>query len=322
MLALPGSLSERKMAAKILAAVCALCCGQLARGVSGSVALFQSGVYVHRAPTDGSYLVDNSFLQHKGPGVLMRRSKNLTDMAGRDKFVKWGTLLEGEDAGEWVKFEGFYLPKEMHSVRVLTLQPVSQRQPGMMNFAAKTASHFKANMTVIGRRAPMAHPHKLRFSFVPTEFLTSSGAWVAADILRPGTQQDTYDVLVKPTSFASYNITNVPSSSLKKVQRVREFVPVPTARPNMKALRNMDAGETGFVKVTVKDSKANNVMELKMMKKSPMRTIMKMACERARIHWFKCEKKVNFVWNGKPLSQNATTKELGITDGATIIMAK
>mmetsp|Transcript_83501 Transcript_83501/g.186391 ORF Transcript_83501/g.186391 Transcript_83501/m.186391 type:complete len:268 (-) Transcript_83501:108-911(-) len=104
----------------------ALCYGQPASG--GAVALVQSAVHLHRPSAEhaerGDYLVDNSGLQHDGPGVVFRLSKNLSDIAGGDMYAAWGTVLLGAEPQDdgWVEYQKYYLPTHVQGVRVLTAQ--------------------------------------------------------------------------------------------------------------------------------------------------------------------------------------------------------
>jgi len=290
-----------------------LCCGQL---VSGSpVSLVQGGMRVHQAPPTAktTYLMDNSELQHSGPGMLLRRSKSLEDTADRHKYVRWGDVIEAEDVDDdWVKYEGYYLPKRFHGAQVLT-QHIEEAPESV---ALERKAEVNASVTQRRRSRP-------GWTFASTEFQTGNGVWQLCDILREGTLPDTYDIQVKPRSFSAYNITNVPAVSLKKVQRIRKFIPMKARKQSeLKLDRKADEESRATVRLQVNDTKANVLMDLKIMKKSPMRTIMKMACEKAKISWFVCSKRVNFIWQGNPVHQDETTKDLGMADGQTLLMVR
>eukprot|EP00408_Alexandrium_pacificum_P016258 CAMPEP_0171198838 /NCGR_PEP_ID=MMETSP0790-20130122/23155_1 /TAXON_ID=2925 /ORGANISM="Alexandrium catenella, Strain OF101" /LENGTH=51 /DNA_ID=CAMNT_0011664167 /DNA_START=14 /DNA_END=169 /DNA_ORIENTATION=- len=49
---------------------------------------------------------------------------------------------------------------------------------------------------------------------------------------------------------------------------------------------------------------------------------MKMACERSKISWHKCQKFVTFTLQGAPITQDAHVDELKLADGQTIAMTK
>jgi len=292
-----------------LVALCALFWSGAAAGPAGAggpVSLVQSSVLVHGPgagiSTKGTYLVDNSQLHHKGPGVLLRRSKNFTDTASKSKFVEWGTVIDGVATGDgWVQFKDYFLPTHIRGVQVMTLQaaeePVAPASPTL-------------------RR-------KVHIHYAPTEVQVQDGSWVPCAIRGLGSKPETYNIEVRPRKFSRYNMTNVPATSLKKVQRIREFIPVkavPTSAP--KTALNRAVQQEAQIRLRVNDTSKGHVMDLRMMKKSPMRTLMKMACERSKVSWYKCERKVKFIWNKNPVHADAHSSDLGISDGETIQMIK
>eukprot|EP00929_Paragymnodinium_shiwhaense_P008316 TRINITY_DN112268_c0_g1_i1.p1 TRINITY_DN112268_c0_g1~~TRINITY_DN112268_c0_g1_i1.p1 ORF type:complete len:1017 (-),score=272.01 TRINITY_DN112268_c0_g1_i1:10-3060(-) len=86
----------------------------------------------------GTYLVDNSQLNAKTPGLAYRWSKNMQD---KDKSVAaWGSSVYGSDDGEgWLRLEDWaalcYLPTKLNDVQVLTLLEEGPRQ--------EEGTHFK-----------------------------------------------------------------------------------------------------------------------------------------------------------------------------------
>jgi len=296
------------VARAVLAALCALYGRQAAAGSDGPggpVSLVQSGVRVHSSaawhPAKGSFLVDNTELQHKGPGVLLRRSKNLSDTVGRDRFAKWGAVVEGTDTADgWVQYQTYYLPTFVRGVRVITPQDVRQEAP-----------------------TPQPHRKRIRIHYAPTELRSTDGTWIPCQIASLGSKPETYNIHVKPRKFAAYNMTNVPVQDLKKVQRIREFIPVknpPPAPVAAKLARDVAEREAGgSISFKVQDHKGK-VMELRMFKSSPMRTMMKMSCERAKVSWFKCQRHMRFVWNHNPLHEDDHSSALGMPDGETVVM--
>merc|ERR1719433_779217 len=128
-------------------------------------------------------------------------------------------------------------------------------------------------------------------------------------------------------------MTDVPSGSLKSIKKLREFVTVEGKRPvpqtrsptapmkspaaHMKSTTAQqtraaadDTDTSGIIEMKVDDSKGN-VMELKLLKKSPLRTMMKMACERVNIAWSECQSSMRFIRNGVQLSETDHSYELG-----------
>merc|ERR1719433_706869 len=282
-------------------------------------ALLQTGLQVQDsddiAPTAKKFLVDNSHLHHKGPGLLWRSGKELSSTLSKDQYVAWGTMVDGFDAGDgWVRVGNRFLPKEIRGVAVITQQEEGDEHK------------------------------KLQFRFKPTSILAGDGTWIPCTINGFGSKPDTFDVTVMPPSFASYSMTDVPSGSLKSIKKLREFVTVKGKRPvprtrspaapmkspaaHMKSTAAQqtraaadDTDMSGVIEMKVDDFKGN-VMELKLLKKSPLRTMMKMACERADIAWFECQSSVHFILNGVQLSETDHSYELGMQDGETIFMQK
>eukprot|EP00928_Gymnodinium_smaydae_P052875 TRINITY_DN37007_c0_g1_i1.p1 TRINITY_DN37007_c0_g1~~TRINITY_DN37007_c0_g1_i1.p1 ORF type:complete len:369 (-),score=86.31 TRINITY_DN37007_c0_g1_i1:13-1026(-) len=74
-----------------------------------------------RAP-EQPFLVDNTFLQHKGDGLRFRLSRDMEHKAPKPA-AAWDTVVQGVDLGDgWIAVGDRFLPREVQGVRVLTLQ--------------------------------------------------------------------------------------------------------------------------------------------------------------------------------------------------------
>mmetsp|Transcript_143295 Transcript_143295/g.399465 ORF Transcript_143295/g.399465 Transcript_143295/m.399465 type:complete len:290 (-) Transcript_143295:74-943(-) len=281
----------------ITGVLCTLCCGQR---LDSSVALVQSVVRIHASEdwpvARGKYLVDNSRLQHQGPGVFWRRSKNTTDIEGREHYAAWGTIVEGYDLGDgWLKVGSLYLPTHHHGVQVVSPQEVVN-QPDDRK--------------------------RIRIRFQPTEIQAQDGSWIPCEITGLGSEQHTFNVLVTPPNFASYTLTNVPASQLKKVEHERYYASdTLPAKGTGPAVVREAKDEEGSIELIVDDLEGN-ALKLKVLRRSPLRTTMRMACEHAGLPWDKCQSSVRFVRKGKELSEDSHPFELGLMDGETIQMLK
>mmetsp|Transcript_44315 Transcript_44315/g.102334 ORF Transcript_44315/g.102334 Transcript_44315/m.102334 type:complete len:314 (+) Transcript_44315:81-1022(+) len=289
----------------LLAAPCA--------ATSDPVALLQGKVSLHEATewhmAKGKYLIDNSYLQHKGPGVMWRLTKNLSDTIGKQHYAAWGTTVDGIDTGDgWVRVGKYFLPTKIRGLQVITPQEVQQ--------------------------GPPAPRMKLQITYSPTEMKAQDGTWVPCNIISVGSKKGTFNVEVTPKKFASYNLTDVPVDSLKKVHRIREFVPAPTPAPvviranaapapahlpaahhvQIKDEEELEKAMEGWLAMKVKDTNGD-IMELKTLKKSPLRTMMKMACDRANLSWHQCQRRILFKRKGAELNENDHPFELGMVDG-------
>jgi len=325
----------------LLAALCALCCSQLAagsEGPGGPVSLVQRVVRVHETEEEleageeaetegelpqevehpgtlGTYLLTNDNLMHNGPGVRYRLFPDM-EATGDDmqKYMAWGTVFNGTSVGDgFVKYNGYYVPLRVNGKQVVTLLQLiyDPWEPEKPTEAEKPAQALKPNLA---RSQPK---RRSKFHYAATEVQTQFGGWAPCKILRAGSKEGTYNIEVHPSTFAPYTMNDVPAASLKKVQKIHEFLPV---TPAVSQVTNLARDLESTISLTVNNTKTNTLMDLKMLRKSPMRTLMKMACERAGVTWFKCDKKVKFVWQNKPVNQDDHTYELGMKAGEVINM--
>jgi len=300
-----------RVGAAFVRAVAGLCgCIQLlavhCQDLDSSIALLQGAMHIHdlveAGPTAKQFLVDNSHLKHKGPGILWRSSKELSSILGKNQYAAWGSVVQGHESGDgWIKVGALYLPTRINNVLVIT------------------------------HRGNDPDRTRLRISYRPTAVKVQDGTWIDCTIIGQGRKPDTFDIHVTPPDFTSYNVTNVPASMLKKVQRVREFVTLPPPRvelkhtvpSNMSVMYRapMAADVKGFIELDVRTPQGDSVW-LKILKKSPLRTLMKMACERVDLTWESCQRKMRFLHKGVKLVESDHAYEMGMVNGATIEMQK
>lgn len=76
---------------------------------AGSISFFLpkklNGVPVLKSQGGGKFLVDNSKLKAEAPFLAFRRSKKLDDRVTDIVGPEWGSVLQAEDAGEWIKVQ-------------------------------------------------------------------------------------------------------------------------------------------------------------------------------------------------------------------------
>uniref|UniRef100_A0A7S1S7C6 Ubiquitin-like domain-containing protein n=1 Tax=Alexandrium catenella TaxID=2925 RepID=A0A7S1S7C6_ALECA len=306
-----------KKIAGLLAALCS-CRQALALAspdrAESPVSLVQSAVQVHGSSAwrtaRGDYLIDNSQLRHKGPGVLFRLSKNLSDVAGKEEYAAWGTVLPGTQTTDgWFRYKRFYLPVYVRGARVVRPQdpPAQQPEQAQANLAASPAK---------------PQLKKLNFRYMPTQVLMKDGSWMPCVISGPGEKPDTFDIEVIPKNFMPYNMT-VPKESLKDIKRAgqawqsskgaaEKTARTPTPKP----------APESYVSLKVVDRQGKPFTDLRMLKKSPARTLMKMACDTAKISWYKCRRTVSWEWKEQVLKEDDLVSELGLADGDAITMKK
>merc|ERR1712217_639082 len=64
-----------------------------------------NGVPVLKSEGGGKFLVDNSKLKAEAPFLAFRRSKKLDDRVTDIVGPEWGSVVQAEDAGEWIKVQ-------------------------------------------------------------------------------------------------------------------------------------------------------------------------------------------------------------------------
>mmetsp|Transcript_58725 Transcript_58725/g.136609 ORF Transcript_58725/g.136609 Transcript_58725/m.136609 type:complete len:294 (-) Transcript_58725:108-989(-) len=280
----------------LLLAACAICHvgGVLLQGLDGDESsLLQDSVRVHGRwdPTDevDEWLVDNSNLQHKGPGVLWRLSKELSNVAGKGEYVRWGSTVRGVDeGGDWVKVGEHYLPRTVHGAVVLVKKARARR-----------------------------------ILYKPTRVRAPDGLWVQCSITGPGSRPGTFNIMVRPTTIEDYPIQDVPVDALERLEEDRE--PEPAPAKNVPATANVGTSDREqqaelYLRVKVMNLDGR-LMDMKLQKKSPLRWLMRMACERSRLRWERCQQEVRFEHDGKEVRGDDRWHIMGLHEDDTLTMS-
>jgi len=287
----------------LLLGVISMCLHLLAsaENAKSCVSLVQGSLRVHDLESSSAdwheptskFLVDNRRLKHKGPGLQWRLSKNVNDTAGKDRYAAWGLVVDGHDSGDgWVQVGNLYLPTRIRGVPVVI-------------------PHYLSTNT-----------QRVRIRYEPTELKTQDGKWVPCTITGTGSKPGLYDVHVTPATFTSYQMTDVPASQLKKVEHVRVFVPAPAPwAPKSLAPALGNKAESNVLDLQVADL-TGNILNLKVLQKSPLRTVMKLACEQVQISWDECQRSVRFMHRGAEMNEADHSWEVGLKDGEMIRMQK
>uniref|UniRef100_A0A7S1MAB8 Ubiquitin-like domain-containing protein n=1 Tax=Alexandrium catenella TaxID=2925 RepID=A0A7S1MAB8_ALECA len=331
----------------IVAVLSALCCCQMTLGSEqhgGLVSLVQNAVRVHGAAdwrsAKGDFLVDNSELQHKGPGLLFRASKNLSDIAGRSEYAPWGAVISGTPTPDgWFQHEKYYLPMRVHGVSVIKAaeEPTKSDEPEVAELVERTASR------------PVQK--KVHWKYLATTVQMKDGSEMPCAIHGPGAKANTFDIEVRPKMFSPYNMT-VPAEALKEVQYDKQgwksaaakankssikpgwwksaaekannsSVPTPKPRSRLEAAKTAkEAKAAKYISLKVVDIEGKELMEFSMLRRSPLRTLMKMACQKSQLSWFKCSKTMQWARHHHPVHEEDSVGELGLEDGDSITMFK
>eukprot|EP00411_Alexandrium_monilatum_P022291 CAMPEP_0175210510 /NCGR_PEP_ID=MMETSP0093-20121207/14682_1 /TAXON_ID=311494 /ORGANISM="Alexandrium monilatum, Strain CCMP3105" /LENGTH=213 /DNA_ID=CAMNT_0016503741 /DNA_START=66 /DNA_END=707 /DNA_ORIENTATION=- len=194
-------------------------------------------------------------------------------------------------------------------------QPVAGSDGGLVSLVQSTHQVHEASTWPF--QGSDQRSKKLHSYYAPTEIQVDDGVWVECHIRGKGTHWHSYNVEVRPRGFAAYNMTNVPADMLKQVKLIRGFIPVEAK--SAVAAETEEEDEDASIHLKVRDSEGG-VMKFKMLRRSPLRTLMKMSCDRSGISWFKCQRHAKFSWMNTELSEADRVAELGLEDGDMIKM--
>merc|ERR1719323_2213711 len=103
---------------------------------------------------------------------------------------------------------------------------------------------------------------------------------------------------------------------------IRGFIPVqqgPAAVSSMEASGEERSEAASEIHLKVADD-AGYEMKFKMLARSPMRTLMRMACEHSGYSWSRCQRHVTFMWENSEVDEAKHAAELGIKDGEVLKM--
>lgn len=195
--------------------------------------------------------------------------------------------MSGINTGDgWLKIENQYLPTTVQGAPVVTPQePVKNR---------------------------------MRIVYRSTEVRAPDGAWIPCTITGHGSRPDTYKIHVNPEAFASYSVPDVPATMLKRIVRLREPMPV---TPQMAAVQKLRKVPTGFIYLKV-NAPQGHMLEMKLLKRSPMRALMHVACDHLKLSRWTCESKTQFLNNGRQIYPGDFPDVLGLKDGDIIEMQR
>eukprot|EP00416_Gambierdiscus_australes_P035519 CAMPEP_0171096356 /NCGR_PEP_ID=MMETSP0766_2-20121228/44412_1 /TAXON_ID=439317 /ORGANISM="Gambierdiscus australes, Strain CAWD 149" /LENGTH=300 /DNA_ID=CAMNT_0011555321 /DNA_START=17 /DNA_END=919 /DNA_ORIENTATION=- len=231
------------------------------------------------------FLLDNSRLHYAGPGMRWRLSKDMRNSS--DHYIEWGSLLEGADQGDgWVKVGQFYLPTEIEGVKVL-----------------------------------VATAKSLKVWYEPTEMRAADGSWVPCNIRGWGSKENTYDITLRPPGLSAYNASNVAAEKLRKVVRVREFLPA--------TLPQRAHAAEDSISLRLQDPEGSQTV-VKVSCRSTLRAMMRTACEHLQISRQACLSSVRFMRERvQEVTEHSRTEQvyptdyacsIGLQDGDTIAM--
>jgi len=254
------------------------------------------------------FLVDNSILQHTGPGLKYRHSKHMSNKSS--EYVQWGMLVVGHDEEDgWVSTGVGYLPVEVNGSRVL--KEVPRKGPSTQHAFDSFLAALKANLSSsnsVQMSEDLRHEGKYDeperslplFSVGEWgEFRTKAQGWHPMQVRSLGTDPNTYNIVVRPTDFSAYTITNAHRENMRKVGR----------QPHeLKEGESPVCRRGGCIVVQVNDAKGGKYT-IQVGKEGRLDMLMRAVCNRMKIEWAKCKTHVAFKHNDVEL--NATTHVMG-----------
>mmetsp|Transcript_33515 Transcript_33515/g.77911 ORF Transcript_33515/g.77911 Transcript_33515/m.77911 type:complete len:382 (-) Transcript_33515:87-1232(-) len=263
---------------------------------------------LRRPLTDGlqDFYVDNSVLQHPGPGLKFRHSKDLHDKS--DQFAPWGSLVVALDNGDgWVKAGSGYLPYMIHGSQVL--RPRVRAEPSIMPLMRRFVGNLQANVSA---SLPFAAPKKEPPVFAVGEkgsFRTKGGEWYPMQIRGPGSAPGTYNIVMEPTDHSYFPKDDIPVGRLRKSNRTHD----------------LQEGEAplckrgGCVTVRVKSPKGQE-FQVQVAKIGKLDMMMRVACNRLKMPWDECKKRVGFRSRGLSMDSSMQVSESGLENQTLVEM--
>mmetsp|Transcript_79399 Transcript_79399/g.179142 ORF Transcript_79399/g.179142 Transcript_79399/m.179142 type:complete len:266 (+) Transcript_79399:80-877(+) len=160
---------------------------------------------------------------------------------------------------------------------------------------------------------------RYRASFAPTYMKAPDGTWIPCKIQSFGTSATTFNVLVMPAGFASYEVPNVHKSLLRKVEQIEEVIPTrpPRATPAPKPILDH------YVRLKVKSKSGKDIVEAKMLTRGPMKVMFHMACDKLGLGKWSCERDSTFYSSkGTKLQPTDTPETLAMEDNEEITILR
>merc|ERR1719254_41949 len=147
------------------------------------------------------------------------------------------------------------------------------------------------------------------------------GTWIPVKIAGYGSKAWTYNVIVTPPGFAQYEVPDVDKHLLRKVEEYDEVIPERAPKKIEAALRK--TGKDHYVKMVVKDAEGKQILEAKMLSRSPMRALQHMTCDKLKLGKWSCEMDTALLSStGSQVNATDTPETLQLADGAEFIVAR
>mmetsp|Transcript_77171 Transcript_77171/g.174560 ORF Transcript_77171/g.174560 Transcript_77171/m.174560 type:complete len:365 (+) Transcript_77171:65-1159(+) len=244
------------------------------------------------SPGDSDFLIDNSQLQHKGPGLKYRFSKNLSHVGG--EYAPWNSLVIGEQPEDgWIRVDrGYYLPIEVNGRTVVVQQ--DRKQSPLALEQALTSGPVPAFAS--GEHA---------------EFRTASGDWFPCNVLYPGSRPHTYQIDVTPSTDlrAVYPVVDAHAQRMRKtmapirLEKKKEGSSICQKGSCLLLRMKRQSGTEFFVQVA---------------KSAKVEDAMRTACRRMQKDWPTCQNEATFMHKGQALNPEAPMADSGLDDQVVI----
>merc|ERR1719433_2140353 len=163
---------------------------------------------------------------------------------------------------------------------------------------------------------------RTRKAWTPTYMKAPDGTWIPVKIAGIGSKFNTYNVIVTPPGFSQYEVPDVARSLLRKVEEFEEVIPE-RAPPKIVVAAKKRTGKDHYVKMSVKDAEGNEILQAKMLNRSPMRALMHMTCDKLKLGKWSCEMDTAFLTKmGSQVNATDTPDTLALAEGAEITIAR
>jgi len=243
-------------------------------------------------PNQTDWYVDNTQLNHKGHGIMYRRSKNLKDSS--EAIAPWNTLVVGSDEEDgWLKTSQGYLPMHVKGVPVLS----RRERP-------------EDSSVAISQEASTSEPTLTFEDSEKVQFRTKSGEWYPAEVIAPGKYPNTYSVVVQPVLSSLFPVSDVHASRLQKTGAPKH---------NLVLSESLLCQKEGCLMLHLR-TEAGREYLVEAAMTMQVEGIMKMACSRVHMAWESCQKQITLTHKGTKLDAAAVTSESGLRDNDVVDM--
>jgi len=175
----------------------------------------------------------------------------------------------------------------------------------------------------VSLRAVDAEPPapRMRKAWTPTYMKVPDGTWMPVKIAGYGSKAWTYNVIVTPPGFAQYEVPDVDKHLLRKVEEYDEVIP--ERAPKKIEAATKKAGKDHYVRMAVKDAEGKQILEAKMLSRSPMRALQHMACDKLKLGKWSCEMDTALLTStGSQVNAADTPDTLQLAEGAEFTVAR